>query len=104
MGVVNQRVCDLGKCAQPITAETKVTFVVPQGADGEPDLARRAEFQSPKCARTFIRQVEVSQNDARLEAMIADTPNSAANKEKIAGMRARVSGNAAVDFPKAAAA
>ncbi len=104
MGVVNQRVCDLDKCAQPITAETQVTYVMPQGEDGEPDVARKAEFQSPKCARTFIRLVEVSQNDVRLEKLIADTTDNAANKDKLKAMKARLSGKPAVGFPEAAAA
>lgn len=104
MGLVNQRVCDLEKCSQPIKADSKVTFVLPQGEDGEPDVARRAEFQSPKCARTFIRLVEVTQNDVRLAKLIADTTDNAANKEKLKTMKARLSGKPAVDFPEAAAA
>lgn len=102
MGVVNQRVCDLPKCSQPITEETEVIFVVPEDKDGKPDLSRKAEFHTPKCSRAWTRTYEVSQTEAGITAAIAALPNNAANKEKIAALNKRLKGKPEVDFPKAA--
>lgn len=99
MGVVNQRVCDLAKCAQPITAETLVLYVMPAGNDGEPDLSRRAEFETGKCVRTFVRDIDRTAKDARLAKLISETTANAANKEKIAGYNKALSGKDAVEWP-----
>lgn len=104
MGVVNQRVCDLEKCAQPITADTQVIYVMPRGEDGKPDENRLAEFETGKCVRTFVRDIDRTAKDARLAKLIAETTNNAANKDKLAVYNKGLSGKPAVVWPTAVAA
>ncbi len=104
MGIVNQRVCDLKKCSQPITPEVAVTFVMPEDENGEPDVERKAEFHTPKCARTWVRAREASATDSRLKEEIGKLPANAGNKDKIAALTKRLSGKDAVDYPVAVAA
>ncbi len=92
MGVVNQRVCDLEDCAQPITAKTGAVFIVLEGANGEPDVSRKVEFQSNGCAKKWLRGADVVAKDARIRAAVAAIPgNESGRAAKIEEMEKKLS-------------
>lgn len=92
MGVVNQRVCDLEDCAQPITAKTGAVFIVPEGEDGEPDVERKIEFQSKGCAKKWLRGADVVAKDARIRTAVAAIPsNETGRAAKVAEMEKKLS-------------
>jgi len=80
VSVLEQRVCDLESCRQPITAETMVIFVAPQNGEGTIDPARMVEFHTSKCSRTWTRQMEASLKDVSITEQIKALTGSAAEK------------------------
>ncbi len=105
MSVVNQRVCDLEDCAQPITKKTGVTFIMPEGEDGEPDAERSVEFQSNGCAKKWLRGVDVVAKDVRIRTAVAAIPaNETGRAAKVAEMEKKLSklNASAYEFPKEA--
>lgn len=95
MGVVNQRVCDLETCAQPITPKTGAIYVMPQFEDGEPDVERKAEFEAPKCAKGFLRGMDTVAKDARLrdriDTIMAEETAGAERDKKVAELTKKIS-------------
>ncbi len=105
MSVVNQRVCDLEDCAQPITKKTGVTFIMPEGEDGEPDAERKVEFQANGCAKKWLRGVDVVAKDARIRAAVAAIPAEEKGRAaKVTEMEKKLSklNATAYAFPEAA--
>ncbi len=92
MGVVSQRVCDLEDCAQPITPKTDLLYLMPADANGEPDLARRLEFESNTCGKNFLRGVDRVAKDGRIRKAIEAIPsNETGRADKIAEMAKKIS-------------